>query len=117
MPKSAIVLGGGVIGVEFASVWKSFGVDVTIVEGLPRLVPVEDEWASKLVERAFRKRGIAFSTGVRFAKAVQNDSSVTVSLENGKEYTADILLVAVGRGPPPPAWATKRPASRWIAAS
>ncbi|WP_111765348.1 dihydrolipoyl dehydrogenase [Nakamurella deserti] len=99
VPKSAIVLGGGVIGVEFASAWRSFGVDVTIVEGLPRLVPVEDEWASKLLERAYRKRGIKFSTGVRFAKAVQDDTSVTVSLENGKEFTADILLVAVGRGP------------------
>ncbi|MEO5834287.1 MAG: dihydrolipoyl dehydrogenase [Nakamurella sp.] len=99
VPKSVIVLGGGVIGVEFASVWRSFGVDVTIIEGLPRLVPVEDEWASKIVERAFRKRGIKFSTGVRFSKAVQDDDSVTVSLENGKEYTADLLLVAVGRGP------------------
>ncbi len=99
VPKSAIVLGGGVIGVEFASVWRSFGVEVTIIEALPRLVPVEDEWASKLLERAYRKRGIAFSTGIRFSKAVQNDSSVTVTLENGKEYTADVLLVAVGRGP------------------
>ncbi len=99
VPKTVIVLGGGVIGVEFASVWRSFGADVTIIEALPRLVPVEDEWASKLLERAYRKRGIAFSTGVRFAKAVQNDSSVTVALENGKEYTADLLLVAVGRGP------------------
>ena len=99
IPKTAIVLGGGVIGVEFASAWRSFGVDVTIIEGLPRLVPVEDEWASKLLERAYRKRGIKFSTGIRFAKAVQDDNSVTVSLENGKEFTADILLVAVGRGP------------------
>jgi dihydrolipoamide dehydrogenase len=99
VPKSAIVLGGGVIGVEFASVWKSFGVDVTIVEALPRLVPVEDEWASKIVERAFRKRGIKFNVGVRFAKAVQDDSSVTVTLEDGKTFTADLLLVAVGRGP------------------
>ena len=99
VPKSAIVLGGGVIGVEFASVWRSFGVEVTIVEALPRLVPVEDEWASKLVERAFRKRGIKFNVGTRFAKAEQNDSSVTVTLEDGKTFTADLLLVAVGRGP------------------
>ena len=99
VPKSAIVLGGGVIGVEFASVWRSFGVEVTIVEALPRLVPVEDEWASKLVERAFRKRGIKFNVGVLFAKAEQNDSSVTVTLEDGKTFTADLLLVAVGRGP------------------
>ena len=98
VPKSAIVLGGGVIGVGSPG-GRSFGVEVTIVEGLPRLVPVEDEWASKLLERAYRKRGIKFSTGVRFSKAVQDDNSVTVSLENGKEFTADILLVAVGRGP------------------
>jgi len=99
VPASAVILGGGVIGVEFASVWRSFGVDVTIVEALPRLVPVEDEWASKILERAFRKRGIKFNTGVRFTKAEQNDSSVTVTLEDGKTFTADLLLVAVGRGP------------------
>jgi dihydrolipoamide dehydrogenase len=85
--------------VEFASVWRSFGADVTIVEALPRLVPAEDEASSKALERAFRKRGIAFKTGVRFAGATQDDSSVTVSLENGETLTADLLLVAVGRGP------------------
>ncbi len=99
IPKSVVVLGGGVIGVEFASVWKSFGADVTIVEALPRLVPAEDESVSKALERAFRKRKINFSTGVRFASAAQDASSVTVSLENGKTFTADLLLVAVGRGP------------------
>ena len=61
------MLGGGVIGVEFASVWKSFGAEVTIVEALPRLVAAEDEAISKQLERAFRKRKIAFKTGVRFA--------------------------------------------------
>jgi dihydrolipoamide dehydrogenase len=66
IPKSAIILGGGVIGVEFASVWKSFGVDVTIVEGLPSLVPNEDAAIVKNFERAFKKRGIKFSTGVFF---------------------------------------------------
>ena len=99
VPTSAIVLGGGVIGVEFASVWKSFGSDVTIVEGLPRLVPNEDEAVSKALERAFRKRGIAFHTGVKFASATQDASSVTITLEDGKTLTADVLLVAVGRGP------------------
>ncbi len=99
IPASAIVLGGGVIGVEFASVWRSFGAEVTIVEALPRLVPAEDEAVSKTLERAFRKRKIAFSTGVRFASATQDDNSVTVSLENGKTLTAEVLLVAVGRGP------------------
>lgn len=99
VPARAIVLGGGVIGVEFASVWRSFGTEVTIVEALPRLVPAEDEASSKALERAFRKRGIAFSTGVRFASATQDDSSVTITLEDGTTHTADVLLVAVGRGP------------------
>ena len=99
VPKSVIVLGGGVIGVEFASVWKSFGADVTIVEALPHLVPNEDEACSKALERAFRKRKIDFSLGVRFASATQDDSGVHVTLEDGKQINAEILLVAVGRGP------------------
>ncbi|MEY4312858.1 MAG: dihydrolipoyl dehydrogenase [Actinomycetota bacterium] len=99
IPQSAIVLGGGVIGVEFSSVWKSWGTDVTIVEGLPRLVPNEDESVSKQFERAFRKRGIEFKTGVRFESAAQDANSVTVTLEGGETLTADVLLVAVGRGP------------------
>ena len=99
VPASAIILGGGVIGVEFASVWKSFGVDVTVIEGLPRLVPAEDEAISKTMERSFRKRGINFKTGVKFQSSVQNESGVTVTLENGETVSADLLLVAVGRGP------------------
>ncbi len=99
VPRSVIVLGGGVIGVEFASVFKSFGADVTVVEALPRLVPSEDEFASKLLERAFRRRKIAFKTGVKFTGAKQSDSGVTVSLESGEDLEADYLLVAVGRGP------------------
>jgi dihydrolipoamide dehydrogenase len=99
VPQSVVVLGGGVIGVEFASVWRSFGADVTIVEALPRLVPLEDEWASKQLERAFRKRGIKYKTGVKFTGATQTDNSVTVSLESGESFDADLLLVAVGRGP------------------
>ncbi len=99
VPQSVIVLGGGVIGVEFASVWRSFGSDVRIVEALPRLVPSEDEAASKALERAFRKRKIAFSTGVRLASATQDEHQVTVTLEDGTSHSADLLLVAVGRGP------------------
>ena len=99
VPQSAIILGGGVIGCEFASVWKSFGAEVTIVEALPHLVPAEDESSSKLLERAFRKRGIGFEIGVKFASAEVTNDNVTVSLENGKQITADVLLVAVGRGP------------------
>lgn len=99
IPKSAIVLGGGVIGVEFASVWKSFGTDVQIIEALPHLVPNEDEALSKGLERAFRKRGIGFSLGDRFSGVTQTDSGVQVTLESGKTFDADLLLVAVGRGP------------------
>lgn len=99
IPRSVIVLGGGVIGVEFASVWRSFGSEVTIVEALPRLVPAEDPACSKALERAFRKRKIKSHTGVRFAGATQDDAGVTVTLEDGKTITADLLLVAVGRGP------------------
>ncbi len=98
VPKSAIVLGGGVIGVEFSSVWRSWGTEVTIVEGLPRLVPNEDESVSKQFERAFRKRGIEFKTGVRFESATQDANGVTVTLEGGEILTADVLLVAIGRG-------------------
>ncbi|WP_419819029.1 dihydrolipoyl dehydrogenase [Glaciibacter flavus] len=99
VPKKVAVLGGGVIGVEFASVWKSYGADVTIIEALPHLVPNEDESVSKQLERAFRKRGIEFSLGVRFAGVTQNDDGVVVTLENGKTVEAELLLVAVGRGP------------------
>jgi dihydrolipoamide dehydrogenase len=99
VPKSVIVLGGGVIGVEFASVWKSFGADVTIVEALPNLVPNEDAACSKALERAFRKRGIAFKLGVRFQTATQDDAGVHVTLEDGTTLDAELLLVAVGRGP------------------
>ena len=99
VPKSVIVLGGGVIGCEFASVWKSFGSEVTIIEGLPHLIALEDESSSKQLERAYRKRGINFELGVRFASATKSSSGVTVTLEDGKSFTADVLLVAVGRGP------------------
>ncbi|GAA2014420.1 dihydrolipoyl dehydrogenase [Microbacterium ulmi] len=99
IPRRVVILGGGVIGVEFASVWRSFGADVTIVEALDHLVPNEDVALSKALERAFRRRGIASSLGVRFASATQTADAVTVTLEDGKSFEADYLLVAVGRGP------------------
>jgi dihydrolipoamide dehydrogenase len=99
VPKSVIVLGGGVIGCEFASVWKSFGAEVTIIEGLQHLIALEDESSSKQLERAFRKRGIKFELGVKFKSHKVNSDSVTVTLEDGREFTADVLLVSVGRGP------------------
>jgi dihydrolipoamide dehydrogenase len=99
VPSSAVVLGAGAIGCEFASVWRSFGADVTIIEALPHLVPLEDESSSKLLERAFRRRGIAFHVGARFSGVKTTDHGVTVSLENGTTIDAELLLVAVGRGP------------------
>ncbi|MCU1607007.1 MAG: bfmBC [Modestobacter sp.] len=99
VPTSAIVLGGGVIGCEFASAWKSFGVDVTIVEALPHLVPLEDESSSKLLERAFRRRKIGFELGSRVSGVQTTENGVRVDLENGKNFEAEIVLVAVGRGP------------------
>jgi dihydrolipoamide dehydrogenase len=99
IPRRVVILGGGVIGVEFASLWHSFGAEVTIVEALDHLVPNEDVTSSKTLERAFRKRGIAFSLGIRFAGVTQSDTGVTVTLEDGKTFEADYLLVAVGRGP------------------
>jgi dihydrolipoamide dehydrogenase len=99
VPSSAIVLGGGVIGCEFASAWKSFGVDVTIVEALPHLVPLEDEASSKLLERAFRRRKIGFELGSKVSGVKTTEDGVKVSLENGKELEAELVLVAVGRGP------------------
>ena len=85
--------------VEFASVWRSFGAEVTIIEALPHLANNEDEAVSKHLERSFRKRGIAFHTNTRFASATQDDSGVHVATEDGKTFDADVLLVAVGRGP------------------
>ncbi|WP_307865164.1 dihydrolipoyl dehydrogenase [Myceligenerans salitolerans] len=99
VPSSVVVLGGGVIGVELASVWRSFGAEVQIVEALDHLVPSEDVALSKALERAFRKRGIGFSLGDRFTEAKRSDDGVRVTLESGTTFDADLLLVAVGRGP------------------
>jgi len=99
VPASAVILGGGVIGVEFASVWRSFGAEVTIVEMLPHLLPLEDESSSKLLERAFRRRGIGYKVGTRFESVKDTESGVTVTLEGGATIDAELLLVAVGRGP------------------
>lgn len=99
VPKKVAVLGGGVIGVEFSSVWRSWGSEVVIIEALPHLVPNEDEAISKQFERAYRKRGIDFKLGVRFQSVTQHENGVVVTLENGETIEADLLLVAVGRGP------------------
>ena len=99
VPKKVAILGGGVIGVEFASVWRSFGSEVVIIEGLDRLVPNEEPAISKALDRAYRKRGIESKLGNKFKAVTQTADEVTIELENGDQVTADILLVAVGRGP------------------
>ncbi|MBV0895011.1 dihydrolipoyl dehydrogenase [Microbacterium sp. NC79] len=99
IPKKVLILGGGVIGVEFASVWHAFGAEVTIIEALDRLVPNEDAAVSKGLERAFRRRGITSKLGVRFQSATQSNDGVTVTMEDGSTLDGDYLLVAVGRGP------------------
>jgi len=91
--------GGSVIGVEFASVWRSFGAEVTLVEALPSLVPLEDTAIGKQLKRAFRKRGLDFRTGTRFEGVKEEGDAVTVTLADGSMLTADLVLVAVGRGP------------------
>ncbi len=99
VPASAIILGGGVIGVEFASVWRSFGADVTIVEMAPQLLPLEDESSAKVLQRVFRRRGIKFEVDTPFQSVSHTDNGVSVALGNGKTLEAELLLVAVGRGP------------------
>jgi dihydrolipoamide dehydrogenase len=99
VPNRVAIIGGGVIGVEFASVWRSFGSEVVIIEGLDRLVPNEEPAISKALDRAYRKRGIESKLGNKFKTVTQTADEVTIELENGDKVTADILLVAVGRGP------------------
>ncbi|KIH96672.1 dihydrolipoamide dehydrogenase [Streptomonospora alba] len=99
VPKSVVVLGGGVIGVEFASVYRSYGAEVTIVEALPHLLPLEDESTSKQLERAFRKRGIKYELNTPFESVKTTDTGVSVSLQGGKSLEAEVMLVAIGRAP------------------
>jgi len=99
VPASVVVLGGGVIGCEFASVWRSFGAEVTIVEALPRLVAAEEEACSTVLQRTFKKRGITVRTQARFSSVQHTADGVAVTLEDGDVLEAELLLVAVGRGP------------------
>jgi dihydrolipoamide dehydrogenase len=103
VPKSIVILGSGAVGVEFASIFRRFGSEVTILELLPRLVPVEDEAVSAELEKAFRKQGITSHTGAKASAARVNGDSVEVdaTLADGTAQTfrADYLLVATGRGP------------------
>jgi len=103
VPKTVVVMGSGAVGVEFASIFNRFGSDVTIVELLPRLVPVEDESISAELEKSFRKQGITAHTGARVTSATATADSVDVAIQLGdastKRIRADYLLVATGRGP------------------
>ncbi|MDX2044827.1 MAG: dihydrolipoyl dehydrogenase [Acidobacteriota bacterium] len=103
VPKSLVVLGAGAVGVEFASVFKRFGSDVTVIELLDRLVPIEDAETSAELQKAFRKRGIKVMTSTKFESATVNANDVTINFtgSDGKPGTinADTLLVAIGRRP------------------
>jgi len=103
VPASMIVLGAGAVGTEFASIFRSFGTEITLVEMLPRVLPGEDEEVSKELERALRKRGIQVETGTKLASAATTENGVQVTLEGGKggskTLEAEKLLVAVGRAP------------------
>ena len=99
IPGRVAVLGGGVIGVELASVMAGLGAQVTVVEALDRLVAAEEPSISKVVERTFKKRGITALTGARVAGVDTTGSGATVRLESGDPIEADLVIVAVGRGP------------------
>jgi dihydrolipoamide dehydrogenase len=99
IPTTAIILGGGVIGVEFASLWASLGVKVTILEALPRLVAGEDPAVSTQLERAFRRRKITAKTGVSVSGVDADNTGVVVTDDAGNRYEADVVLLAAGRAP------------------
>lgn len=99
VPRRAAILGGGVIGVEFASLWASLGAEVTIIEGLPHLCNNEDIDVAKGLEKQFKARGIAFKTKTMFKGVTQDNTGVHVETDKGDVIDADLLLVAVGRGP------------------
>jgi dihydrolipoamide dehydrogenase len=102
IPSSAVVIGAGAVGLEFASLYRSFGAEVTLLEALPRLAPLEDEDVSKEIARAFRKREIASEAGASVTSVIDTGDTVEVSYEAGGKsatVTADVCLVAIGRGP------------------
>jgi dihydrolipoamide dehydrogenase len=103
IPSSLIILGCGAVGVEFASIYRSFGAEVTVIELLPRLVPIEDEAVSAELEKAFRKRGIKTMSGTRVTSAVARADGVDVQVQGAdgstQQLSADLLLVATGRAP------------------
>src|SRR6266487_2782945 len=99
VPKRLVVLGGGIIGCEFASIFRRFGSEVTIVEMLPRLIPQEDEDAANELAKQFSKRGITLELGKQCTKVEGSGGGITVYYGDGETVEADLLLVSVGRGP------------------
>jgi len=103
VPKSIVIMGSGAVGVEFASIYRRFGSDVTLIELLPRLVPVEDEAVSAELEKSFKKQGIMVMTGTKVTKATAGAKSVDIEAQTPdgetKRLSAELLLVATGRGP------------------
>jgi dihydrolipoamide dehydrogenase len=101
IPASAVVIGAGAVGLEFASIYRSFGAEVTVIEALPRLAPLEDEEVSREIGKALRKRGIAAHPGAKVQEVKETGDRVEVTYETGEVATvqADVCLVAVGRGP------------------
>lgn len=98
VPDSVVIIGGSVIGVEFASLWRSFGAEVTVVEAFDRLVPQEDTAISKQLARGFRRRGIKSYTGTSLTELSCAEDKVTATLDNGTSIDADLALMAIGRG-------------------
>jgi dihydrolipoamide dehydrogenase len=99
VPRRLVILGGGIIGSEFASIFSRFGSEVTIVEMLDTLIPQEDADAAKELAKAFTKRGIALQLGKQCTKVEQSGNSLTVFFGDGESVQCDLMLVAVGRGP------------------
>jgi len=102
LPQSAVIIGGGAIGVEFATIWNAYGVDVTIIEMLETLLPLEDEAVGKEIEKAYKKRGIKIMTQskVKSVETTKKGSKVTVETKDGEEVIeADLTLVAIGFRP------------------
>jgi len=102
IPSSAVVIGAGAVGLEFASLYRSFGAEVTLVEALPRLAPLEDDEVSKEIARAYRKRGITTAAGASVQGVVDTGDAIEVTYDAGKgpvTVAADLCLVATGRGP------------------
>lgn len=97
LPKKMAIIGGGIIGCEFASLFSAFGVDVTVLEMLPRIIPTEGEAISAALHRAFQKKGIKIETKTLVEKVENTGSNVVVKLSGGKQIEADLALVAVGR--------------------